>query len=80
MQADFPQTISVRSNIFTTFSAQYSPAQKRAWLYRLDDSTYMIVADRGMEQAPTPQQVTNWVVDYLNGRLNEELAKLAKMA
>ena len=49
-----------------------------AWLYVVQDRHYLIVADKDMEQAPTMREVTSWVVDFLNGRLNEELAKLTE--
>jgi hypothetical protein len=70
----------VQSNTFADYAAHYCPVKKHAWLYVIQNRHYRIVADKDMEQTPTPQQVTNWVVDFLNGRLNEELAKLIATA
>ena len=70
----------VQSDTFRDYAAHYCPVKKRAWLYVVQDRHYLIVADKDMEQAPTMREVTNWVVDFLNGRLNEELADLAKAA
>ncbi len=70
----------VQSGTFGDYAAHYCPVKKRAWLYVVQDRHYLIVADKDMEQAPTMREVTNWVVDFLNGRLNEELADLAKAA
>lgn len=71
---------TIRSSVFTDFAAHYCPVRKRAWLYKVNEPRRPILAEKGMEQAPTQQQVTNWVVDFLNGRLNEELAKLMEAA
>jgi hypothetical protein len=70
--------INIHSNIFTDFVARYDPSRKHAWLCRPTNPGYITLADKDMEQEPTQQQVTNWVVDFLNGRLNEELAKLTQ--
>ena len=68
----------IRSNTFTDYAAHYSPMKKQAWLYNMIDRGYLIVANKDMEQPPTEREVTKWVVNFLNGRLNEELAELTK--
>ena len=70
----------IHSNAFPDYAAHYCPVKKQAWLYAIRNDRYIIVADKNMEEPPTEQEVTNWVVSFLNSRLNHELARLAKEA
>ena len=70
------RTSITESPTFQDFAAYFCPDRKHAWLYKVDEPEHRVVDNRQMDVAPTEDEVNKWVVDFLNGRLNEELAKL----
>ena len=66
----------IHSILFKDFAAYFCPVRKRAWLYKTNEPDQRIVAEKQMDVAPTEDQVSQWVVDWLNKRINEELNKI----